>query len=725
MRWFNQLSSFSLLIGLVQLVSADDTIGTDTFYTCDGINATIDVSQFSISYSKQSRNLTFDLAGQSTASQNVTATILVNAYNMDLFSYTFDPCQYDLTFLCPVPKGSFSASGSVEIPAEYASKIPSIAFSVPDLDGAAKLILNNTESQDEIGCFQSTISNGKTARLSSVTYASATVAAVALGLSTFSMATHALAGTTAAASSSVGFAEIMSWTQSMAMNGLMSVNYPTVYSSFTRNFGWASCIISWPNMQATIDRLRSHTGGNLTLSSWKTMQETTILDYGPGAYILYNGTSSDQNLRLVKRMSLDGVNFSANDTISQTSGTVRVLERVEGIARYVEHLLVPNANTFMTILLFFALILGVVIGGIFLFRAFLEVWNAVGKLPFKLEKFRQRYWTFLGSTVLRVIMVLYGTWVLYCLYQFKIGDSWVALMLAGITLGLFTLILLVFTIRIFILAHRASREGGIEELYDHKPWIRRYGLFYGQFKTKYWWFFVPILVLSFGRSAFIALADGSGMVQVVGQLALEIIFILSLMFVRPFNTRFGNVINAVISAVRIASLCCILVFVEQLGIQAETTTIVGMVLIIVQAVLTVLLALLILIQAIIQLFKKNPRRKQIDVDETELQPLGESKNMFENKDYSMSTLHLGTKESRTFNPDIGVAVTQYEPLENEPRSSPSKLLVARRTTPWDVQSIASDERVPLANEGAKSANAERTAWARGGLERDVNGRPMF
>jgi hypothetical protein len=46
----------------------------------------------------------------------------------------------DLLLICAVvPATSFSSSGSQTIPEEYASQIPSIAFSVPDLDGNVKL----------------------------------------------------------------------------------------------------------------------------------------------------------------------------------------------------------------------------------------------------------------------------------------------------------------------------------------------------------------------------------------------------------------------------------------------------------------------------------------------------------------------------------------------------------------------------------------------------------
>ena len=79
---------------------------------------------------------------------------------------------------------------------------------------------------------------------------------------------------------------------------------------------------------------------------------------------------------------------------------------------------------------------------------------------------------------------------------------------------------------------------------------------------------------------------------------------------RPFERKSGNVINIVIQVVRVISVVCILVFVEELGIAQTTQTVTGMVLIVVQSVLTGVLAILIAVNAIILCCKENPHRKR-------------------------------------------------------------------------------------------------------------------
>jgi hypothetical protein len=179
--------------------------------------------------------------------------------------------------------------------------------------------------------------------------------------------------------------------------------------------------------------------------------------------------------------------------------------------------------------------------------------------------------------ILNQVLILYGTWTLYCLYQFKAGDSWACNALAGVALGLFTLVLGFFIWRIFSLAIQAKKlEGGQEQLFIHKPYMRKYGLFYDQFKSNFWWVFVPLIIYAFAKGAFIALGDGHGLFQTIGQLSCEVFLLLLLLWSRPYNTKAGNVLNIIISCARVLSVVCLIVFVDQMGIAPDTKTITGM-----------------------------------------------------------------------------------------------------------------------------------------------------
>jgi Transient receptor potential (TRP) ion channel len=213
------------------------------------------------------------------------------------------------------------------------------------------------------------------------------------------------------------------------------------------------------------------------------------------------------------------------------------------------------------------MVLAAIVLGMLFFKLVLEFWAMCGHLSPRFENIRRDYWRILSTTIVRILLIVYGTSALYCLYQFRAADSWAASLLAAITFSLFTLIILFFIARIFYLALKVERTRGVDELYEHEPYVKKYGFFYDQFKSRVWWFFVPILVVPVARAFLLVFAGGNGMVQAIGILALEGVFLLLLFWRRPYDGRGANVVNAMIAVVRVLSIVCILVFVDQLGIR--------------------------------------------------------------------------------------------------------------------------------------------------------------
>lgn len=220
----------------------------------------------------------------------------------------------------------------------------------------------------------------------------------------------------------------------------------------------------------------------------------------------------------------------------------------------------------MTVLTIFLMVLAGVAIAMLLFKLVLELWARCGHLSKRMDQIRTEYWRILIITLVRIILIVYGTWALYCLFQFREGDSWAASLLAAVTLAIFTVIIIFFTARIFYLAAKARKlQGGVDELYEHEPWMKKYGFFYNQFKSPLWWFFVPIITMSLVRAFLLVFAAGSGLVQAIGILAAEGIFLFVLFWRRPYDGRGANVVNALIGVTRVLSIVCILVFVQELG----------------------------------------------------------------------------------------------------------------------------------------------------------------
>jgi hypothetical protein len=152
-------------------------------------------------------------------------------------------------------------------------------------------------------------------------------------------------------------------------------------------------------------------------------------------------------------------------------------------------------------------------------------------------------------------------------------------------------------------------EGDASKLYEDKETWVKYSLFYDNYKKGYWWMFIPAIVYMFCKGCIIAGANGHGMAQAAGQLVVEAIMLVLLLWSRPYQRQSGKWINISIQAVRVLSVVCILVFVEELGLSQTTKTVTGLVLIVVQSVMTGILAILIAVNAIITCVKENPHRK--------------------------------------------------------------------------------------------------------------------
>lgn len=463
-----------------------------------------------------------------------------------------------------VPAGSFSAQGVQAIPAQYASLIPAIAFQVPDIAAEAILELKATDGGQEMACITSAVSNGKTFSVPAISYIAAGIAGAALvmaGVSAIGATAAAGGGSLATGTISPSFVEVFTWFQGIAMNGMLSVNYPPIYRSFTKNFGFATGIIPWTQLQTSIDSFRQMTGGNLTDSNVQFLQNATLAytDGSNSTAILKRGLA---DLALSLRDITTSVNSSASATTSN-SALSQVEVKVSGIGAFVESLGVPQQNTFMTVLLVVAIIVAAIVVGVLLLKLILEGWALFGSFPQSLAGFRKHYWGTMARSIVQLILILYGVWVLYCVFQFTHGDSWAAKALAAVTLSVFTGILMFFTIKIWQAAKRSKEaEGDVSLLYEDKQiWIK-YSLFYDAYKKNFWWTFVPAIVYMFAKGCVLAAADGHGLTQTIAQLVIEGLMLLLLVFARPYERKSGNVINIFIQVVRALSVVCILVFVE-------------------------------------------------------------------------------------------------------------------------------------------------------------------
>jgi len=150
---------------------AAQILKTSGFSTCL-TGSDITVQNVDVEYNNDDKTVTFNVAGTSAATMNVTAELNVTAYGTQVYQNSFNPCDATtfVSQLCPVPSGSFAATGVQTIPSSYSSLIPSIAFSVPDIAAQATLQLKALDTGKDVACITSTVNNGKTVNVPAVSY---------------------------------------------------------------------------------------------------------------------------------------------------------------------------------------------------------------------------------------------------------------------------------------------------------------------------------------------------------------------------------------------------------------------------------------------------------------------------------------------------------------------------------------------------------------------------
>ncbi|KAK2628090.1 hypothetical protein QTJ16_002736 [Diplocarpon rosae] len=630
---------------------ASQILKTSGFSEClAGSNIT--VQNLDMTYDHGDKIITFNVAGTSLTSINVTASLSISAYGIRVYENTFNPCSEStyIQQLCPIPSGTFSATGTQTIAPSYASMIPAIAFKIPDIAAKATLELKALDTGENVACITSNVGNGKTANVAAVSYVAAGIAGAALVVNGLSALATAAGGSSAGAGCmSPSVTEVLSYFQGVAMSGMMSVNYPPVYMSFTKNFAFSGGLIPWTAMQTSIDSFRNATGGNLTTQSVAYLQNATLV-HGDGSSL--NSKRAVGLLRDGLLMARDSLETEVSETAStsETASSASTVEvTVDGIKAYVEELSIPSSNTFMTVLLVVACVVAAIAVGILLFKVILETWALFGSFPPSLTGFRKHYWGTMARAIVQLILVLYGIWVLYCIFQFTHGDSWAAKTLAGVTLAIFTGVLAFFTYKIWSTANELKEiDGDSSGLYENKDFWLKYSIFYDNYKKDFWWIFVPAIIYMFAKGCVLAAGDGHGLFQTVAQLIIEICMLGLLVWNRPYERRSGNVINIFIQVVRALTVICILVFVEEMGVAQTTQTITGVVLIAVQSGLAAILAVLIAVNAIILCCKENPHRKRrkeaekLNRDTDNLTPLDARNSLL--KDPAKSSMSTTTYE---------------------------------------------------------------------------------
>lgn len=137
------------------------------------------------------------------------------------------------------------------------------------------------------------------------------------------------------------------------------------------------------------------------------------------------------------------------------------------------------------------------------------------------------------------------------------------------------------------------------QIHQDDDYAKRFGWLASRFRRTRWWFFAAWLVYEFIRACFYGGAAGNPMTQVFGLLVVEFIAFIGIIVLKPFEaTRLNALMVYLLGFSKIATLALSAAFDAQFRLERITTTVIGIVIIVIQGILTILLLIAITVGAI-------------------------------------------------------------------------------------------------------------------------------
>nr|POE59252.1 flavin carrier protein 2 [Quercus suber] len=136
-------------------------------------------------------------------------------------------------------------------------------------------------------------------------------------------------------------------------------------------------------------------------------------------------------------------------------------------------------------------------------------------------------------------------------------------------------------------------------IHDDEEYTKKFGWLAARFRRSRWWFFTAWVGYEFLRAAFYGGASGSPLVQTFGLLVIECLAFVFILWAKPFE---GRRLNALVvyclGFSKIATVGLSAAFDVQFNVQRIATTAIGIVIIVIQGILTIITMIAIIVGAI-------------------------------------------------------------------------------------------------------------------------------
>lgn len=383
-------SALITFLAMMPLASAEYMLTSSSLASCQA-NSSFGASLFDVTFTPSNNSLAFNIIGTSTISGKVTIDIDVIAYGLSVYSTTLKPCDEDLKGMCPMTSGPLTLESVLTLPADAIKQVPTIAYTVPDLDAKVRLTINSLDTNVPLACVQAELSNGKSVYVPAVCW----VLAIIVGLGLIASAiTSGMGNSVAATHVSANSVAMFGYFQSQAMLGMLAIPYPPIVSSWFQDFQWSMGIIRVGFLQDICTWYQRATGGTPTTILSSLHRSSVQVEKRSIEYV---HNLLKRSFSLVARAEVDG----STSTISTTSLAPEILR---GIKRVGFRANIETSNIFLTGYIFFLVFVMFVVIFVVLFKLVCDLLVKSGKMKGDtFEELRHGFRTTLKGILFRVV----------------------------------------------------------------------------------------------------------------------------------------------------------------------------------------------------------------------------------------------------------------------------------------------------------------------------------
>ncbi|KAI9163499.1 membrane protein [Paramyrothecium foliicola] len=638
-------------------VSRLPALWTGHFADCMNDESLFNVTKFDTAYYSDNSTVLFHLDGSTNIQRDsIIMHLSVDIYGVNRFNKTYDPCEDQISSLCPMSAESpIEAFVVFPIGQGDVSGIPSIALGIPDLEGFARLQIFSNSTQTQIGCFQAVMTNGNS--LSQPQYVGsilggfvflavlASFATAIYGVKVTSMRMHY--------AHSLSVLVIFETLQSIFFSGALSVDWPSVLPAWWSNFAWTAGMFGNEQMFRS---LSSFTGNNGNVSQVGGAGSTTLNNGGGMLRQIYGRSLPTVNAPLASLARRAEYNpddpYDYNWGGAPQAPGMPIPGTWPGLAGTLSAANIPPAEAFTLGIIWLLVVLGGVALLIIAAKLVLDLLVKTKVLKTDgFDYFRSHLLGYVAAAVLRTLFIAFFAIMTLAMYQFTFGGPAGPIAIAAIVwiiffVGIGGLAVYAWyirhkdgkfevcpdTVRIehgklfkklpFVALTRGSKVSEEERtekpyLYTTMPfkqikytahdpnhpnvhqdeaYIKRFGWLSARYRHTRWWFFTIYLGYQFVRACFIGAGARNPLAQVFGLFIFEILALATFAKLKPFESARNSALAIwMLSASKIITTGLSIAFLPDFNVGRIGTTVIGLIIVVVQGFLAVAVLVLILI----------------------------------------------------------------------------------------------------------------------------------